>query len=144
MSYFIILFMPQQIILRNLQRPKEINTQEDIEWLGNSFGFSAGRDTERITTRVLQNVLREVAEKGSTSSEHISEGLDLSVQRVNYHLRTLIHSGFLYREKKLIFLRQGSIKSAVEEMRKDANRIFDNLSRIAEEIDESLGFRNRQ
>ena len=135
--------MPQQIILKNLQRPKEINIGDDIEWLGNSFGFSAGRDTEGVTAQILQNVLEEVAGQGSTSTENISDELDLSVQKVNYHLRTLVDSGFLCRERRLIFVRQGSVKSAVEEMRRDANRIFDNLSRIAEEIDSALGFKNR-
>jgi predicted transcriptional regulator len=136
--------MPQQIVLRNLQRPKEIDVADDIEWLGNSFGFSAGRDTEKVTAQILKNVLQEVASEGSTSTENIAEDLDLSIQRVNYHLRTLMDAGFLFREKRLIFVRQGSVKSAVEEMRRDANRIFDNLSRIGEEIDEVLGFRNRQ
>lgn len=136
--------MPQQIILRNLQRPKDIEVTDDIEWLGNSFGFSAGRDTERVTAQILQSVLQDVASKGSTSTENIAEDLDLSIQRVNYHLRTLMDAGFLFREKRLIFVRQGSVKSAVEEMRRDANRIFDNLSRIGEEIDKALGFKNRQ
>ena len=136
--------MPQQIILRNLQRPKNIAIVDDIEWLGNCFGFSAGRDTERVTAQILQNVLQEVANQGSTSTENIADELDISVQRVNYHLRTLIDAGFLFREKRLIFVRQGSVKSAIEEMKRDANRIFDNLVRIGEEIDESLGLKNRQ
>ena len=135
--------MPQQIILKNLQRPKQINIGDDIEWLGNSLGFSAGRDTERVTAQILQNVLEEVASQGSTSTENISDELEMPVQKVNYHLRTLVDSGFLFREKRLIFVRQGSVKSAVEEVRRDANRIFDNLSRIAEEIDSALGFKNR-
>ena len=137
------MLMPQQIILKNLQRPKEINVEDDIKWLGNSFGFSAGRDTERVTAQILQNVLEEVASQGSTSTENISDELEMPVQKVNYHLRTLVDSGFLFREKRLIFVRQGSVKSAVEEVRRDANRIFDNLSRIAEEIDSALGFKNR-
>ncbi len=135
--------MPQQIVLRNLQRPAEVDTKKDIEWLSDSFGFSAGRDTERLTNRILQAVLQNVACTGATSTETLSGSLDLSIQRVNYHLRTLIDSGFLCRERRLILIRQGSVKSAVEEIRKDANRIFDNLAEIAEEIDAALGLKNR-
>ncbi len=135
--------MPQQIILRNLQRPKDIDISDDIKWLGNSFGFSAGRDTDRVTAQILQNVLQEIANEGSTSTENIADELDLTVQRVNYHLKSLIEAGFLFREKRLIFVRQGSVKSAVEEMRRDANRIFDNLVQIGEEIDQTLGLKNR-
>jgi len=135
--------MPQQIILRDLQKPRNINLNEDIEWLGNSFGFSAGRETERIMFQVLQTALQKIAGEGFTSTENISDHLDISIQRVNYHLRTLMESGFLFREKRLIFIRHGSVKAAIEEMRRDANRIFDNLSKMGGEIDEALGLRNR-
>ncbi|MEM4260147.1 MAG: winged helix-turn-helix transcriptional regulator [Candidatus Woesearchaeota archaeon] len=135
--------MTQQIILRELQKPQIINLYNDIDWLGESFGFSTGRDTDRITAKILQNILEEISKEGSTSTEQLSKNMDVEVQRVNYHLRTLIDSGFICREKRLIFLRQGSVKSAVEEIRKDANRIFDNLSLIAEEIDRNLGLKNR-
>ena len=135
--------MAQQIILKNLQKPMKIDIEEDIDWLGNSLGFNTGRDTEKITAKILKNILEEVAKQGSTSTENISNKLNLPVQKVNYHLRNLIEVGFLYREKKKIFIRQGSVKAAVEEIRKDANRIFDNLSKISEEIDLALGFINR-
>ncbi len=135
--------MAQQIILRELQKPREINLHDDIDWLGESFGFSAGRDTDKITAKILQNLLEDIGKEGSTSTEQLSNNLDIEIQRVNYHLRTLVDSGFICREKRLIVLRQGSVKAAVDEMRKDANRMFDNLSVIAEEIDKSLGLKNR-
>lgn len=142
--YFDRLKMIQQIILRDLRKPKEINLHEDIEWLGESFGFSAGRDINRLTDRILKSLLEEISKEGLTSTEQISKELDLDVQRVNYHLRTFVDSGFVCREKRMVVLRQGSVKAAVEEMRQDAKRIFDNLSVIAEEIDLALGLRNRR
>jgi predicted transcriptional regulator len=135
--------MTQQIILRELQRPREIRLEQDIEWLANSFGFTEGRDVDRITQQILHAVLHEVAEGGPTSTDRIADELDIATQRVNYHLKTLMESGFLYRERRLIFIRQGSVSAAVEEMRKDANRIFDSLAAIAEEIDRNLGIKTR-
>ena len=135
--------MAQQIILNNIQKPAKINLKQDIEWLGESFGFSAGRDTERITAMILEKALKEIADNGTTSTEQLSDDLNLEIQRVNYHLRTLIDSGFLYREKRLIYLRQGSVKAAVEEMRRDANRIFDELTKVAGDIDNKLGIKTR-
>lgn len=135
--------MTQQIILKDLQKPKEVTLNNDIDWLGESFGFNCGRDTQRITSQVLRTVLQQFASNGSTSTEKISDKLGLDVQKINYHLRTLVNAGFLYREKRLIFVRRGSVKSAVEEMRKDANRILDELSIMAEEIDKKLGLKNR-
>ena len=82
--------MAQQIILNNIQKPAKINLKQDIEWLGESFGFSAGRDTERITAMILEKALKEIADNGTTSTEQLSDDLNLEIQRVNYHLRTLI------------------------------------------------------
>lgn len=135
--------MSQQIILKEIQKPKEANLYKDIEWLGDSFGFLKGRDTEKIISKILQALLIEVAREGKTTSERLSQDLEIDTQRVNYHLRTLLEAGFIYREKRAIVLRHGSVKSAVEEIRKDANRILDNLSIIAEEIDKNLGLKNR-
>ena len=135
--------MTRQIILRDLQQPKQVNLDTDIEWLSDSFGSIAGRDTERMVNQILHCVLERVAAQGGVSTENIAGDLHIATQRVNYHIRSLINSGFLYRERKLIFLRQGSVKGAVEEMRRDANRIFDNLTKIAEEIDAALGLKNR-
>lgn len=135
--------MQQEILLRNLTKPKEADLTSDIDWLCNSLGFTAGRDIERMSSRIVQSLLRCVVSDGCASTESIAEDINIARQRVNYHIRSLTNSGFLYREKKLIFLREGSVKSAVEEMRKDANRIFDKLSMIGEEIDSALGLRNR-
>ena len=136
--------MPQQIIIKELRRPSKVNLGEDMLWLSDSFGFSAGRDVENSAEQILRAVLQQAVATGSSSTEEISDELDFSIQKVNYHLRTLIDGGILYREKRRIYVRQGSVKAAVEEIRKDANRIFDQISEIAEEIDASLGFKNRE
>ncbi len=135
--------MPRQITLMELPKPKQPSLYGDIEWLGNSFGFYTGRDTERIASKVLHYLLDDISKEGHCSTEKTSNGLNIEVQRVNYHLRTFIESGFFCREKRMIVLRHGSVKAAVEEIRKDANRIFDELSIVAEEIDRGLNLKNR-
>ncbi len=134
----------QKILLKNLDKPREVNLFNDIEWLGNSLGFNEGRDINGTNNKILKKLLINISCKGNTSTESISNELHMSIQRVNYHLKTLINSGFICREKRLLLLRQGSAKSAIEEMRRDANRIFDNLSIIAESIDNNLKISNRK
>jgi predicted transcriptional regulator len=67
----------------------------------------------------------------------------MKISRVNHHLRNLNDSGLVYRKKRLIYLRGGSLKAAVKEMRKDSERIFDELEYMAEEIDSRIGIKNR-
>lgn len=133
----------QQIMIKKLDMPKQKKVPEDIRWVCDSFGFASGRDTALTSTKVLSGLLHRVSENLRVSSEMIAGDLDISPSTVNHHVRHLIDSGMVYRQKRMILLRGGSLKSAVEEMRKDANRLFDEIAAIAEEIDSSLGLENR-
>ncbi|WP_319508194.1 winged helix-turn-helix transcriptional regulator [uncultured Methanolobus sp.] len=136
--------MPQQIILINLEKPREKKLEEDIRWFCNSFGLSSGRDTENIATQVVHDLLQQLSEREDRiSSDTIAENLDVNLSRVNHHIRNLISAGLIYRQKRALYIRGGSLKAAVQEMRKDSERIFQELEEIAEEIDEQMGLKNR-
>ena len=135
--------MVQQIILRNLEKPRIKSLEEDFLWFCDSFGFSSGRDTESTANRIIFSLLERLSNDSESSSETLAEDLDMKISRVNHHLRNLNESGLLYRKKRLIYLRGGSLKAAVKEMRKDSERILDELESIAEEIDLMMGLKNR-
>lgn len=136
--------MPQQIILINLEKPREKRLEEDIRWFCNSFGLSSGRDTENLATQIVHDLLQQLSEQEEKiSSDAIAENLDVNHSRVNHHVRNLIKAGLIYREKRTLYLRGGSLKAAVQEMRKDSERIFQQLEQMAEEIDEQIGLKNR-
>lgn len=135
--------MVQQIILRYLEKPHVKSLEDDLLWLCDSFGFSSGRDTENTATRIVFSLLDRLSNDQTTSSEALAEDLEIKISRVNHHLRNLNDSGLLYRKKRLVCLRGGSLKAAVKEMRKDSERIFDELESIAEEIDLRIGIKNR-
>lgn len=135
--------MVQQIILRNLEKPRVKSLEEDLLWFCDSFGFSSGRDTESTANRIIFSLLERLSNESESSSEALAEDLDMKISRINHHLRNLNESGLLYRKKRLIYLRGGSLKAAVSEMRKDSERILDDLESIAEEIDLIMGLKNR-
>jgi predicted transcriptional regulator len=135
--------MVQQIILRYLEKPHVKSMEDDLLWLCDSFGFSSGRDVENTATRIIFSLLDKLSNDELISSEALAGDLNIKVSRVNHHLRNLNDSGLLYRKKRLIYLRGGSLKAAVKEMRKDSERIFDELENAAEEIDFIIGIKNR-
>ncbi len=135
--------MVQEIILRNIEKPRIKSLEEDLLWFCDSFGFSAGRDTENTATRIIFSLLDKLSNDETVSSEALAGDLEIKISRVNHHLRNLNDSGLLYRKKGLIYLRGGSLKAAVEEMRKDSERILDELEGMAEEIDSLMGLKNR-
>lgn len=135
--------MVQQIILRHLEKPRVKSLEEDLLWFCNSFGFTSGRDIENTSTKIIFALLDKLSNDEVTSSEALAKDLEMKISRVNHHLRNLNDSGLVYRKKRLIYLRGGSLKAAVKEMRKDSERIFDELECIAGEIDSRIGIKNR-
>lgn len=132
----------QRISLRAVERPPTApsGTEESISWFCESLGLTHGRDLDTTAERVVLQILREVAEEPGVSSARIAERLSITTGRVNHHVRHLSNAGLLYRRKKLIYLRGGSLAAAVAEMKKDADRIFDELSAVAEILDHKMGF----
>jgi predicted transcriptional regulator len=135
--------MVREIILRNIEKPYVKNLDEDLLWLCDSFGFSSGRDIEKTATKIIFNLVDKLSNNELISSEDLAGDLNITISRVNHHIRNLNDSGLLYRKKRLLYLRGGSLKGAVREMRKDSGRIFDELENIAEEIDSIKGIKNR-
>ena len=135
--------MSQRIILNKLDKPKNKNLESDARWICESLGFSSGRDIENTSTKVIISLLENLSHEGKTSSEAIADNLDIKVSRVNYHIRNLVNSGLIYRERRLLYLRGGSLKTAIQEMRKDTDRMFAELETVAEEIDDKMGIKNR-
>lgn len=135
--------MFQQIILRNIEKPREKNERTDMGWICSSLGVSSGRDIHHISTQILSDLLRRSVVEPHISSENLADDLVISSSRVNHHVRNLMDSGIVYRQKRCIYVRGGSLLRAVESLRKDANVVFDELETMAKEIDNSLGIKNR-
>jgi len=132
-----------ELKLKKINKPKKGNVQKDIDWFCDSLCLSSGRDTEFTSTKIISDILSKISEHEKVFSEGIAEDLDLKQGLVNHHLRNLIDSGIVIREKKQIFIRGGSLKEAIIEMRREALSMFDNIEKIAEEIDNEIGIHNR-
>lgn len=132
-----------QLILKQYNRPKEDDVEKDIEWFCDSFGLTSGRDTAYTANRIVFDILEQASENRRIFSETIADNLELSQNLINHHLRNLISSGIVIRERKQILIRGGSLTEAVKEIRKDALRILDSIEAMAMEIDEEIGLKNR-
>ncbi len=131
--------MHQEIVLRNLETPREENVSHDIDWVCKSFGFVTSRDKDETAAKVLQAIVHAMATKKSLSSEHLASHCDISRAAVLHHLRNYIASGLVIPDHRFYVLRTRSVTRTVEEVEFDALRIFAKLKKIAKEIDQSLG-----
>ena len=131
--------MQQRLILQNLPRPHKRDLIEETYWLCDTLGLSSGRDLDNLSTQIILKILENSSDYPGISSEDLGSLLEISQGRVNHHLRNLSRSGMVYRDRRLIHLRGRSLRDSIREIRRDANRIFDELETVADEIDSLVG-----
>ncbi len=120
------------------QRDTPRNLREQIDWLCRTLGLQHGRDD--IMQKLVQTLLYEMAkQKEAPTSERLSQLLAAEQQRVNYHLRTLIETGLVEREKKRIRLREPTLAANLRELQRRVNALLEKSIKTAEEIDRQLG-----
>jgi predicted transcriptional regulator len=129
----------KQITFRQIERPRGRGAEENLEWLFNSLGIGEGRDVDQVARRILAALLYYQSAGEGASVEKISRDLNISSSRVNHHIRNLVNAGVVYRHKKRIYLRGHSLQSLVQELRKDALRVIEDIEAAAAEIDRSFG-----
>lgn len=134
--------MARQVILRQLERPVGSDEEEHC-WFFNSLGVESGRDTEHVAMRIVLSLLQNLPEHRGIPVEKIASDLAIANPRVNHHIRNLVETGLVYREKQRIYIRGSSLRSMIREIRKDTLRILDDLEQAADELDTSFGIENR-
>lgn len=131
--------MHQRLILQYLPRPVRRELKDETYWLCDTLGLSSGRDIEDLSIQIVLRLLEESSKRDGIATEQLASLLGITPGRVNHHLRNLTRSGVIYRERKLVHLRGRSLRDSVLELRKDADRIFDELEKVATDIDEMMG-----
>ena len=130
-------------MVKQIERPIIRDEGEDLQWFCNSLGIGEGRDLERIAPRVLFTLLEHQPHEKGLPVDTIAQDLAVSSSRINHHIRNLVDAGAVYRHKRLIYLRGNSLRSMVQEIRKDVLRMLDDLEIAAAEIDQAFGIGKR-
>jgi predicted transcriptional regulator len=135
--------MTQQILLKQIERPRNPKAEDDICWFFDSLGIENGRDINHIAMRIILYLLENLSETRGIPVEQIASGLEISSPMVNHHIRNLIDTGIIYRQRKKIYIRGSSLRSMVQEIRKDSLRILDDLEQTAKELDGNFRISDR-
>ncbi len=130
--------MQREIYIKNINIPIKKNLEEDLKTIVDSMLLSSGRDIEQTAYNIIKLILEETYKGNEIKTETISKKLNYPIARINHHIRRLTELGILYREKRNIKLRKTTLKETIEEIERDAIRIFEDLKKIAEEVDKTL------
>jgi len=123
-----------------MRKPVQKNVNQELQWLGSSLGLFNLRDKDKSCFRVFIEMLKSAKKGIPLSSDELAYMLCLSRGTVIHHINKLIDSGIVVPAHKGYILRVDNLKELIGEVEKDLSRTCDELKKMAEDIDKSLGF----
>jgi predicted transcriptional regulator len=131
--------MAYRIHLKKVRTPAEGSLTGDIDFICQSFGYFSQRDKNNTAGKIFRLLVKNTSEGDGLTSDQIADELELSRGTIVYHLNNFIIAGLVIKEKNKYRLRSHSLQKSIEEIRQDTHRIFNEMLKIAEAIDEELG-----
>tara|TARA_Y100000034_G_scaffold128968_1_gene184547 strand:+ start:1235 stop:1621 length:387 start_codon:yes stop_codon:yes gene_type:complete len=122
------------ITIKKINRPKGSNLNQDIQIISQSLGLFTKRDKEKSCFRVFIEILKN---KGLTAEE-ITISTNLTRATIIHHLNSLIKNGLVVKKKHKYYLRGNNLEGLIKEVSKDMDRTFNDLNRLAKNIDRNL------
>lgn len=129
----------QRITIIRAPAPSKKNINEELRWLGHSLGLFNLRDKDQSLFRIFIELLKSAKQKQPITSDELAERLNLSRGTVIHHINKLIESGLAISHKNKYTLRVDTLEILIEEVRKDLDRMCQDLKGVAKEIDHFLG-----
>lgn len=133
----------QEVFVKRLASPVTPDLEEDTEWICKSLGFVTDWDREKTSAKIFREVLKATSFDIGVSSDELSKKVDVTRGAVIHHIHNYINRGLIIQDRRKYFLRTKSLEKTMEELEIDVYRIFQNLKKIAREIDASLGLQRR-
>ena len=130
--------MRRQITIVELPLPKGRDVNYELQWLGNSLGLFGDRDKDKSCFRVFITLVKD-GRRQPLTSDQIALQLKLSRGTVIHHINFLMESGIVTHERGGYALRVERLQMLVDELKRDTEKMFENLKRISKDIDESMG-----
>lgn len=130
----------RKITIIKVRKPQKQDLNDELQWFSHSLGLFNLRDREKSTFRIFIELLKAVKTNTSLTSDEIAERSNLTRATVVHHLAKLIEQGIVTAHKRRYYLRDASLQELVKELRKDMDRMFEDLEEQAKLIDNEMGF----
>ena len=134
------MFMIKRFTIVRIRKIPTQDVNQELQWLGNAMGLFNLRDKESSCFRVFITLVKRAKNNQPISSDGIAEKLDLSRSTVLHHLNRLVDAGIVSREKGGYALRETNLSQVIKDIRQDLESTFSELQKIADEIDQKLGY----
>jgi len=128
----------QRITIVSVRKPVK-NLNNELQWFGSSLGLFNLRDKDKSCFRVFIEMLKAAKLDKPLTSDEIATNLNLSRGTVVHHINKLIEAGIVIYQNNRYMLRVNNLEVLIDELKRDAERTFDDLRIVAKEIDQLLG-----
>ena len=129
----------KELNLIKIKNPTGNDPNRHIVWLCETLGLIGKRDKERNCFKIFSEIVKANKEKRSIGSEEISKTLKISRSNTIHYLNKLIYSGLIIKIGNKYELREDNLTLLINEVEKDARLIFEDLKKVAIEVDKGLG-----
>lgn len=133
-----------ELVIRKVEPPFSNSTQDDLNWICQSFGFFEEIDREKTASYVFREIVRATEKEKSLSSTDLAKTVGMSRGSVINHLNNLMRAGLIVKDGRFYFARSQSMFRTIEEIEEDIDRIFEKMKQRARFIDEKAGVRTRK
>ncbi|MEA3378270.1 MAG: ArsR family transcriptional regulator [Nanoarchaeota archaeon] len=128
----------RKLTLVKVKIPKIKTLNKDIQIFSKSLGLFNLRDKERSCFRLFVELLKATRKDNPISSDELAYKLNLTRGTVIHHLNKLIDAGMAISRRNKYILRKKDLGSLIDSLNNDINEAFDELRKIAEDIDKKL------
>lgn len=128
--------MPQEILMRDLERPGDMSKEEYIDWICESFGLFETIDREKTASKIFKELISSLDKGCGMTSTSLGQESNVTRGAALNHLKRMMSAGLVVREGNRYLLRCSSLKRTINEIHRDINRIFEDIEEIAAQIDQ--------
>lgn len=132
-----------KITIKNQEKPIEADIEKDLNWICKSLGCVSTRDFEETASKIFNIIVNALSEHRELGSEEIAKKVKVSRGAVINHLKTYKDAGFIIQKNTKYILRTRSVEKTIEEIEYDISRTLNDIKKIARNIDEELGLKER-
>ena len=121
------------------ERPFENDPVSELQWIMEVLGIP-----ERFAKDYAEMLIR-IAKRGPEKISTTTLADERGEKRTSlvYHINRLIAMGVVVREGRSLCLRASNFERTIEEIERDVLRVFEDMKKIAREVDEALGLPRR-
>jgi predicted transcriptional regulator len=129
-----------KVVVRKVERPFKDDFDHQLSWICSSLGFFEPIDKDKNAAAVFKEIVLATENGEALSSTALAERIGMSRGAAINHLNNLLRSGLIEKNGRFYSARSRSMKRTIEEIEEDVDRIFSQLKKAAQEIDQQVGF----